>query len=278
MKVGVVRERAPNERRVALVPELIGKYQAAGLEVLVEAGAGAGALIPDSAYAAAGATVVSTEAPVRPGRRRPARPEARRRRGRPACGRARPSSACSSRSSIRSTAKTLADARRHRHQPRRAAAHAVARQTMDALSVAGQRRRLQGGPHRGRGLRPLLPAADHRRRHGQARQRAHPGHRRGRAPGHRHRAPPGRHRQGLRRALGDEGAGRVARRRVPRAQVGRRRHRRGRLRARADAPRSGRPSRRSSTATSRPWTWSSPRPRCPAAGRRCWSPPTRSSA
>ena len=62
MKVGVVRERAPAERRVALVPELIGKYQAAGLEVLVEAGAGAGALIPDSAYAAAGATVVPTEA------------------------------------------------------------------------------------------------------------------------------------------------------------------------------------------------------------------------
>ena len=62
MKVGVVRERAPSERRVALVPELVGKYQAAGLEVLVEAGAGAGALIPDSAYAEAGATVVSTEA------------------------------------------------------------------------------------------------------------------------------------------------------------------------------------------------------------------------
>jgi NAD(P) transhydrogenase subunit alpha len=47
MKVGVVRERAPSERRVALVPELVGKYQAAGLEVLVEAGAGAGAPIPE---------------------------------------------------------------------------------------------------------------------------------------------------------------------------------------------------------------------------------------
>ena len=44
MKVGVVRERAPSERRVALVPELLGKYRAAGLDVLVEAGAGAGAL------------------------------------------------------------------------------------------------------------------------------------------------------------------------------------------------------------------------------------------
>jgi len=61
MKVGIARESAPGERRVALVPELIAKYKAAGLEVLVEAGAGAGALIPDSAYADAGATVVSTD-------------------------------------------------------------------------------------------------------------------------------------------------------------------------------------------------------------------------
>ena len=43
MKVGIARESAPGERRVALVPELIAKYKAAGLEVLVEAGAGSGA-------------------------------------------------------------------------------------------------------------------------------------------------------------------------------------------------------------------------------------------
>src|SRR3990172_9391442 len=61
MKVGIARESAPGERRVALVPELIAKYKAAGLEVLVEAGAGSGALIPDGAYAGAGATVVSTD-------------------------------------------------------------------------------------------------------------------------------------------------------------------------------------------------------------------------
>ena len=62
MKVGVAKETAPGERRVALVPEALGKLQAAGLEVLVEAGAGAGAAIPDSAYAAAGAEVVPTDA------------------------------------------------------------------------------------------------------------------------------------------------------------------------------------------------------------------------
>ena len=61
MKVGVAKETAPGERRVALVPEALGKLTAAGLEILVEAGAGAGAAIPDSAYAEAGATVVSTD-------------------------------------------------------------------------------------------------------------------------------------------------------------------------------------------------------------------------
>lgn len=61
MKIGVARESAPGERRVALVPEALGKLTAAGLEILVEAGAGAGALIPDSAFADAGAAIVSTD-------------------------------------------------------------------------------------------------------------------------------------------------------------------------------------------------------------------------
>jgi len=61
MKVGVARETAPGERRVALVPEALGKLQAAGLEILVEAGAGAGASIPDQAYADGGASIVSAD-------------------------------------------------------------------------------------------------------------------------------------------------------------------------------------------------------------------------
>ena len=36
MKVAVVKETAPGERRVALVPEAVTKLRAAGLEVLVE--------------------------------------------------------------------------------------------------------------------------------------------------------------------------------------------------------------------------------------------------
>ena len=60
MKVGVVRETAPGERRVALVPDALAKLTAAGVEVLVEAGAGLGAMIPDAAFEAAGAKVVKT--------------------------------------------------------------------------------------------------------------------------------------------------------------------------------------------------------------------------
>jgi NAD(P) transhydrogenase subunit alpha len=61
MKVGVAKETAPGERRVALVPEALGKLQAAGCEILVESGAGAGSAFLDSAYAEAGATIVPTD-------------------------------------------------------------------------------------------------------------------------------------------------------------------------------------------------------------------------
>jgi len=61
MKVGVARETAPGERRVALVPEALGRLVSAGHEILVEAGAGAGCFLPDQAYAEAGATVLPTD-------------------------------------------------------------------------------------------------------------------------------------------------------------------------------------------------------------------------
>ncbi|HTK45278.1 MAG TPA: Re/Si-specific NAD(P)(+) transhydrogenase subunit alpha [Patescibacteria group bacterium] len=61
MIVGVARETAAGERRVALVPDALSKLTGAGLEVVVEQGAGVGALIPDSAYEAAGAKVVSRD-------------------------------------------------------------------------------------------------------------------------------------------------------------------------------------------------------------------------
>jgi NAD(P) transhydrogenase subunit alpha len=60
MKVAVVKESAPGERRVALVPETVPRLTAAGLEVLVEQGAGDAAWYPDDAYQAAGATIAKT--------------------------------------------------------------------------------------------------------------------------------------------------------------------------------------------------------------------------
>ncbi|HTX25855.1 MAG TPA: NAD(P) transhydrogenase subunit alpha [Streptosporangiaceae bacterium] len=59
MIAAVVKENAPGESRVALVPDGVPKLQAAGIDVLVERGAGEGAWLADSAYAAVGATIVS---------------------------------------------------------------------------------------------------------------------------------------------------------------------------------------------------------------------------
>src|ERR1043166_3869459 len=55
MRLGVLRETAPLERRVALVPPSVQKLHAAGHSVLMETGAGDGAYFPDAAYVAAGA-------------------------------------------------------------------------------------------------------------------------------------------------------------------------------------------------------------------------------
>ena len=58
MKLAIVGEIAPGERRVAGVPLTIRQFLRAGLGVLVDAGAGAAALFDDEAYRQAGAEVV----------------------------------------------------------------------------------------------------------------------------------------------------------------------------------------------------------------------------
>jgi H+-translocating NAD(P) transhydrogenase subunit alpha len=55
--IGVPRETATDECRVALVPKVVERLCAAGLSVVVEARAGAAALIPDEHYEQAGATI-----------------------------------------------------------------------------------------------------------------------------------------------------------------------------------------------------------------------------
>ncbi|MGD0122266.1 MAG: NAD(P) transhydrogenase subunit alpha [Candidatus Limnocylindrales bacterium] len=62
MRVGVAKETAPGERRVALVPEAVEKLRAADVSVLVERGAGAEAWFPDIDYAEAGAKIVTASA------------------------------------------------------------------------------------------------------------------------------------------------------------------------------------------------------------------------
>ena len=56
-RVGVPRETVSGERRVAMVPKVAEKLIGKGLEVVVESGAGLGALIPDEVYTQAGATI-----------------------------------------------------------------------------------------------------------------------------------------------------------------------------------------------------------------------------
>ncbi len=64
MKIGVPKETAAGERRVALVPEVVKKLTAQDHEVLVMRGAGDGALIPDEQYVEAGAQLVDDAAAV----------------------------------------------------------------------------------------------------------------------------------------------------------------------------------------------------------------------
>ncbi len=60
MRIGVTKETAPGERRVALVPDVVSRLTGSGFEILVEKGAGEQASFTDAAYTEAGATVVDS--------------------------------------------------------------------------------------------------------------------------------------------------------------------------------------------------------------------------
>jgi NAD(P) transhydrogenase subunit alpha len=62
IRVGVAREVAPGERRVALVPETVARLGKQGFEVLIEPGCGAASFCTDQAYAEAGARVMADRA------------------------------------------------------------------------------------------------------------------------------------------------------------------------------------------------------------------------
>ena len=60
IRLGVPKETEAGERRVAIVPAIAERFGKLGIEVLVQAGAGAGSYIPDAAYK--GASIVSSAA------------------------------------------------------------------------------------------------------------------------------------------------------------------------------------------------------------------------
>jgi len=64
MRIGVPKETAPGERRVALVPESCKKLKSAGYEVTLESGAGADSGYPDGAYREVGVALESDPAAI----------------------------------------------------------------------------------------------------------------------------------------------------------------------------------------------------------------------
>jgi NAD(P) transhydrogenase subunit alpha len=58
MKLGIVKEVLPGETRVSMTPDLVKKLVEAGVEIVIETGAGLGAAHDDESYRAAGATVL----------------------------------------------------------------------------------------------------------------------------------------------------------------------------------------------------------------------------
>ncbi|CUU11094.1 MAG: NAD(P) transhydrogenase subunit alpha [Fimbriimonadales bacterium] len=64
MRIGVLKETHPLEKRVAVVPPVVEAYRRAGFEVFVESGAGAAAQFSDEAYQQAGANVLPNRAAV----------------------------------------------------------------------------------------------------------------------------------------------------------------------------------------------------------------------
>lgn len=64
LKIGVPRETAPGECRIALIPEGVAALKKAGFEVFIESGAGESAGLLDAAYQDRGATILPTRAEV----------------------------------------------------------------------------------------------------------------------------------------------------------------------------------------------------------------------
>ncbi len=229
MRVGVPKETAAGEHRVALVPEVVGKLKARGLEVLVQRGAGADALLPDGAFADAGAELTDDAAEVwRADVVVTISPPTAQEIGLLGAG-----------SLLIGFLAPLTSPQTHQCARRREGDGArdggdpadLPRAVDGRALLAVQRRRLPRGAAGGRADGALLPDADDRRRHDPAGEGARAGGRRGGPAGDRHRQTAGGAHDRLRRAPGGGRAGALAGRPVARPRP--RGQRRGRLRARA---------------------------------------------
>ena len=61
MRIGIPKERRPQERRVAASPDTVKRLVGMGHEVVIETGAGTGAAFPDAAYTAVGGQIAGDE-------------------------------------------------------------------------------------------------------------------------------------------------------------------------------------------------------------------------
>ncbi len=233
MRIGVPKETAEGERRVALVPDVVASLKRnEKLDVVVEPGAGEEAGHPDEQYREAGAevggdawgaeVVLRVAVPSTRGDRPPAlRPGADRAPGATDLGGDQRRARGGGRDQLR-------DGGDPAHHARAGDGRAL---------LAGRRRRLRRDPDRGAGVRSLLRHDDHGGRHRAAGEGPRARRRGGRAAGDRDGEAARRDRHRLRHPARRLGADRLARR----APAGARLHpgRRGRGRLRAPAHRRG---------------------------------------
>ena len=163
MKVGIPKETAAGERRVALTPDAPARLSAAGIELLVEAGAGTAAGFLDSAFAEAGARIVPDAATLYArGRPRRQGAAALRRRGRAPARRPGARLPARSRSSTLTSSPRSPPAARPRSRWTRSRRISRA-QSMDALSsqatVAGYKAVLLAATSLGKFFPMLTTAA-----------------------------------------------------------------------------------------------------------------------
>ena len=217
MRIAVLSETDKAESRVAATPETVKKYIGLGADVVVQAGAGVKAGVPDAEYEAAGAVVVATakeavkDADIVLKVRRPGRGRARGYKpGALVIGIMDP---YGQDAALKALADAEVSAFAMELMPRITRA-----QVMDVLSSPGEPRRLPRGDRRRRRVRPRHADDDDRRRHRAGRPRLRHGRRRRRPSGHRHRPPPRRGGDRDRRAPGRQGAGREPRRQVRRGR------------------------------------------------------------